>query len=182
MIDLFAEFKKATLKQHISIGVTAFAFALGLNYLLFTTDVGVKLQASAIEAAGTTKVNVGPDFVVSTNPGTDRLTIKISKAVVGAKSLEFTLLANPTAVTLGTAQMAGGASDDTPSYAGEAIRTVNVSGVAQYRVNFTSPTDIAAGASVATIAFTRTGSGSTPVNVAGVRVFTNTGDFELSSI
>ena len=158
MKDLFAEFKKATLKQHLTIGVTAFAFALGVNYLLFATDTGVKLQASAIEASGTSKVVQGPDFVVSTSPGTDRLTIKISKAVVGAKSLEFTLLTNPVAVNLGTAQMAGGVSDDTPTYAGEAIRTVNISGVAQYRVNFSTPTDITAGASIVTVAVTRTGS------------------------
>jgi hypothetical protein len=42
MLDLFAEFKKAHLKQHLAIAGTAFAFALGVNYLLFTTDTGVK--------------------------------------------------------------------------------------------------------------------------------------------
>ncbi len=181
MKDLFAEFKKATLKQHLAIGTAAFAFALGVNYLLFATDTGVKLQASAIEATGTTKKQAGPDFVVSMSPGTDRLSVQVSRAVSGVKSLEFTLLGDPTALSIEGAQMAGGASDDTPLYKGEIVRSASVPGVALYRVIFASPTTIAAGSTVVTIALTRKGAGATPVNVAGVRVMTTDGAYELSS-
>lgn len=50
MKDIFQEFKQATLRKHLAIGTTALVFALGVNVALFNTDVGVKLQASAIEA------------------------------------------------------------------------------------------------------------------------------------
>ena len=65
MLDLFSEFKKAHLKQHLAIAGTAFAFALGVNYLLFTTDTGVKLQASAIEATGKNQASIGADIEIT---------------------------------------------------------------------------------------------------------------------
>jgi ABC-type uncharacterized transport system permease subunit len=82
MPDLFAEFKKAHFKQHLAIAGTAFAFALGVNYLLFTTDTGVKLQASAIEATSKKVAPVSADIeVIQSAAGTDRIQIQSSRTI-----------------------------------------------------------------------------------------------------
>jgi hypothetical protein len=180
MVDIFSEIKKASLKQHLAIAGTAFAFALGVNYLLFTTDTGVKLQASAIEATIKTVAPITADIeVVQKVAGTDRLQIRSNRAITQAKSIEFTLLANPAVIALGEWQAASADLDGLSNYPAQVTRTSNMPGVALYSIVFDTPVNITAGTSVASIAITSTGSASTIINIATVRARTADGDYEL---
>ena len=183
MLDLFAEFKKAHLKQHLAIAGTAFAFALGVNYLLFTTDTGVKLQASAIEATSKKVAPIGADLeVIQSVAGTDRIQIQSSRTITQAKSVEFTLLANPAVVKLGEGQPASGYMDETTLYPAQVTRISNMPGVALYKIEFTTPVNVVAGTSIASIALTGSGSagvGGSAINIATVRVKTTDGEYEL---
>jgi hypothetical protein len=183
MLDLFAEFKKAHLKQHLAIAGTAFAFALGVNYLLFTTDTGVKLQASAIEATSQKIVPIGADLeVVQSTAGTDRIKIQSSRAITQVKSVEFTLLANPNAVKFGEGQAAAGEMDGMSPYPAQVTRVSNMPGVALYRIEFTNPVNVVAGTNIASIALSGSGStgiGGSAINIATARAKTLDGDYEL---
>lgn len=98
MKDIFQEFKKATIRKHLAVGVSAFAFALGVNAFLFNTDTGIKMQASAIEAVGSTSEIVADMSISQSVAGTDRANIRMDRAMQKVKEIELTILANPDAI------------------------------------------------------------------------------------
>ncbi len=175
MKDIFQEFKKATLRKHLAIGITAFAFALGINMFLFNTDTGVKMQASAVEAVGT-KTVVSADMSVSQNmPGTDRANIRLDRSMQKVKEIELTLIANPDAIAFGEVDKAEAIVSR------DIIVTSNIPGVSLVKVMFAQPTDIPAGSTIATLAFKLKTEESTIINISAPRATTADGVYELTS-
>ncbi len=176
MKDIFKEFQQATLKTHLAIGGTALAFALGVNVLLFNTDTGARLQASAIEATSTVAIPAASDIsLVQGAPGTDRVQIQLNRAVQGLKSLELTLLADPSTLILWQAAETEGG---TPV---EIVPISSMSGVVLLKLRYPNPVDLVAGTSVASIAFKKSVAGTSPINIAAPRMVTTGGEYELSS-
>lgn len=175
MKDIFQEFKKATLRKHLAIGVTAFAFALGINAFLFNTDTGIKMQASAIEAVGT-KSEITADMSVSQNvAGTDRANIRLDRAMQKVKEIELTILANPDAIEFGEVDKAGAIVSR------EIAVTSNLPGVSLIKVLFAEPTDIPANSVIATLAFKLKLGSPAVINISAPRVTTSEGVYELTS-
>jgi hypothetical protein len=175
MKDIFQEFKQATLRKHLAIGATAFAFALGVNVFLFNTDIGVKMQASAIEAVGT-KAPVTADMSISQSlPGTDRANIRLDRSMQKVKEIELTIIANPDAIAFGEVDKALAIpSQDT-------VVTSNIPGVTLVKVLFAQPTDIPAGSIVATLAFKLKKEAPAVINISAPRATTTDGVYELTS-
>lgn len=176
MKDIFQEFKQATLRKHLAVGVSAFAFALGINVFLFNTDVGVKMQASAIEAVGNkSDVATADVSVFQGQPGTGRAHLRLERGIQKVKEIEMTVLANPDAIAFGTVDQGEGVASK------DIIVTSNVPGVSLVKVMFGEPTDIAAGSSIATLNFTNKSDASVIINLAAPRATTADGIYELTS-
>lgn len=175
MKDIFQEFKKATLRKHLAIGFSAFAFALGVNAFLFSTDTGIKMQASAVEAVGK-KTEVTADMsVVQSIAGTDRANIRLDRSMQKVKEIEVTAIANPEAITFGEVDKAGAIASQ------DIAVTSNVPGVTLIKVLFAEPTDIPAGSVIATVAFKRLVATPTVINLSSPRATTADGVYELTS-
>lgn len=171
MKDIFVELKKENLKRHIAVGVTAFIFAVSANALIFSTDTGLKLQASALEATGkSSTLSNEPDIsLAQAQAGTDRIQIRVGKDAKNVTSLEFSLLSDPESIVFGEV-----ASDSKA----EIITSSTTPGVLFVKFLFPAPTDITAG-QIASIGITK--KQEAPVNISASRLMTKSGDFELSS-
>lgn len=175
MKDIFQEFKKVTLRKHLAVGVSAFAFALGVNVFLFNTDAGVKMQASAIEAVGSKSEVVADMSIFQSMPGTDRANIRMERAMQKVKEIELTILANPEALKFGAIDQAGAIASR------DIAVTSNLPGVSLIKVLFSEPTDIPAGSIIASLGFTIQREGPAVINISAPRVTTSEGVYELSS-
>lgn len=175
MKDIFQEFKKATLRKHLAIGFSAFAFAVGVNVFLFNTDTGVKMQASAVEAVGKKTEIVADMSITQSTPGTDRANIRLDRGMRKVKEIELTVIANPEALSLGEVDKAGAITSR------DIAVTSNVPGVTLIKVLFAEPTDIPVGSTIATLSFKRLSQTPTVINLSAPRATTTDGVYELTS-
>lgn len=175
MKDIFQEFKQATLRKHLAVGISAFALALGINAFLFNTDAGVKMQASAIEAVGT-KTAVTADMSIAQGlPGTDRANIRLDRDIRKVREIELTIIANPDAIAFGEIDKALAI----PSR--DIVVMSNIPGVSLVKILFAQPTDIPAGSIVATLAFQLKKGEPAIINISAPRATTADGVYELTS-
>lgn len=175
MKDIFQEFKRASLKRHLTIGTAALAFAVGVNMFLFNTDVGVRMQASAIEATKGTPTQVAADISVIQNAaGTDRANIQLGKAIHAVKELEFTLFSDPSKILFGQIEVGTIPQADI-------VVTSSTGGIALVKLLFPAPVDLSPGTPVSVVNFTRSGNEPGVINIASVRAVTTEGTYELTS-
>lgn len=175
MKDIFQEFKRASLKRHLSIGTAALAFAIGVNMFLFNTDAGVRMQASAIEAAKGVPTPIAADIsVVQSAAGTDRANVQLGKAIHAVKELEFTLFSDPSKILFGQIEVGAIPQADI-------VVTSSTGGIALVKLLFPAPVDLNSGTTVSVVNFTRPTNGSSEVNIASVRAVTTEGTYELTS-
>lgn len=174
MKDIFSEIKKANLRQHLAVGGVALALAIAVNTLVFSTDTGMKIQASALEAVGgqsSSSEQLLADIVLlQTQSGTDRVQVEIQKPAKGVKLIEFSLLSDPSKLTFGEISASGA----------EVVTTSNIPGILFVRIEFPVPQDILPG-SIASIGTIKKGEMSAPLNISSPRLVTTAGEYELSS-
>lgn len=175
MKDIFQDFKKANTQKHIAIALTAFAFALGVNALIFNTDTGLRLQASAIEYSGIQKKTTSADLVLTT-AGADTNIVKLSlgRNATQVSLVEATVFFNPEALDLVNAT-----NEENKNI--EVVASSSVNGTSLLIIRFKTPQDVVAGTSLASLTFAKKSDGATPVNLAGTRLVSDGVDFELTS-
>ncbi|MFZ4461098.1 MAG: hypothetical protein ACOYN2_00695 [Patescibacteria group bacterium] len=175
MKDLFTEFRKQNLKKHVAIGLCAFAFAVGVNAFLMTTDAGVKLQASAIEYAGGKKEAASPDLVlVSSGNGTDMVKLRMMHAATNVSEIQATVLFDPVALKSLTI-------DNDVDKNIELTKVSNIDGVALVIVRFKTPANITANTDLFQMAFSRKSAAKSPLNIASTTLVSEGTRYELSS-
>jgi hypothetical protein len=175
MKDIFSEIKKANLKQHIAVGGVALALAVAVNTFVFSTDTGLKIQASALEAVGGTSSTSSGQLLadvalLQAKTGTDRVQVQLQKPAKGVKLMEFSLLSDPDKLTFGEISASGA----------KVVTTSSVPGVIFIRLEYATPQDIAAG-SIASVGAIKKGESSVPLNISSPRLVTIGGEYELSS-
>ena len=175
MKDIFQEFKQATLRKHFAVGLTAFAFALGVNMFLFNTDTWVRMQASAIEATKWGVTTTAPDISVIQNATwTDRASIQIGRAIANVKEIELTLLGDPEKISFNDAIIGDG-------FTADVVTTSSTGGILLVKVLFPAPVNLVAGTVVSTLGFSKKVGVNTEINIVSPRVTATDGVYELTS-
>lgn len=172
--DHFDAYRKSALQKNAAIVVSAFALAIGVNALVFGTDTGVRLQTSAVEYAAGGKTEAEADLsIVSAGTGSDLLKLRLGRAATGVKEFRATLLSDADAVKI---RDAFSTDQDV-----EIVKIGNDPGYLLLNLRYAEPKDFAAGSELVTIAYAKTGSGKTVVNLAETAFVSEGVSYELSN-
>lgn len=176
MKDIFKEFNRYTARKHLAIGVSAFAFAIGVNAFLMNTDTGVRLQTSAVEFAGGGNANAAKSAdltLVKGANGTDTVHLRLNKKAENVMEVDATLIMDPTSV-----EIANMATSDTNA---EIMKNSNIPGVTLLMIRFKTPRTIEAGANVASLVLKKKKDTETPLNLASTRFIADGESYDLTN-
>ena len=175
MKDIFTEFRRQNTKKHLAIGLSAFVFAVGVNFFLIGTDAGKGLQASAIQYATSKKTVVSPDLVlVNAGKGTDIMKLRLTHAASNVHELQATVLFDPSMLDLLTL-------DNDVDKNIEISKVSNIDGVALVIVRLKQPANIPANTDIVSFTFVHKKPGKTPINLASTTLVSDGTTYELSS-
>lgn len=175
MKDFFEAYRKSASKKNAAIVVSALVFAVSVNALIFGTDTGVRLQTSAVEyAAGTKAADAQADLaLVSAGSGSDLAKLKFGRAAKGVKEIRASLVSDSSALKIKDVF--------TTDKDAEITKISNVDGMMLVNVRYQTPRDIAAGTELATVAYSKTGSGKTQIGLVETSFVSEGSEYELSS-
>jgi hypothetical protein len=175
MKDHFAAYRKGTFKKNAAIAVSAFVLAVSVNAVLFGTETGLRLQTSAVEFASSPKGAQAPDLsLVSAGTGTDLLKLRFAPGAKSVREFRATLLSNPSALKI----LDVSSTDDKTA---EIVKIANEPGVMLVNVRYPEAKDIAPNADLVTVAYQKTGSGKTVVNLAETSFVSSGATYDLSN-
>lgn len=160
MSDLFQDFRRNRLKTHLATLSLALVFALGLNVLVFNTPLGTNLRTSVNDVLSQPKPG-RPDIVLEASGSgkhADLLNLVAGTQMQNVGRLKTTLIYDPKALHITNAM------SQNPN--ANIIKNANLGGVAELIVEYKVPTTLAEGETILQLAYERTGSGASAINLA----------------
>ncbi len=157
MENIVQKYQSRSRKRHTAAIVAAsLVLAVGANAFMFS-QVGQQMKASLLEAGSPSVSASGDLYLTKSASAADLLELKAGRAMAQVKELSFSLSVDPSLVDLRNVLAAQGVRAEVSLITKEAPFVVTV--------RFDSPTDLAAGQSVASVALTKKRPVETAVNL-----------------
>lgn len=173
MKDYVEQFRQKRLKKNVVIISLGLAFAIAINWLLFGTNIGNKLQTSVKNVNSWQQIK-RPDLYLNNSwTWSDVVNLVAGNDINKASQLSFSIVSNPEALKINDI-----VSEDKNV---ELIKTTNIPGYYMIIMKFKNPQNIDINSTLLKIVYTKISNDKSSINLLETKFISNGETFDLQS-